>query len=583
MATIKERLAALNLAEKLYVRPPSLGGICKNYQSLSSWSGLIAHLKASVEVKRRRVLIKSHGDCFLGSDAVDVVADHLSHVKGLEGATVSRDKVVVVCQSLLDCNVFEAVGTKGFGKDKNLDRFHDCSNALYKFLPHTPSVDELERGVLSRGVQKYFCTDASDGQEALKPRCRAAAMLCSPAKCMELPGNTKHLETLSDASRSLAVIETDKLSLSPSRLQTDTVLPQTLVNEVWQEQTTVRLLKLVDLPLLDGVLQCSLNQGSHFTAPHPLAHCNPDLIYRDHHLDRQILQAFRESNEDEWLCAALGCLDLLPDQPVMELSRAIPNCFRQDADCQEYMVADSIFPEEGKCDDDSCVFSPGGLSQCKLLVYGILVKHYSLTDMLPLLPGHLTNVYTAIIDLLVNAKLDKALEALQLCLKLLPTSCREELRRLLTFMSLAADPQGIRLDKEMENRLAVRRSFSRALLHSKTLSKDQEELMVVFMLSNRQEIFRIPGALHKAVSDKLANIVHKKPPDVTGSTFCQQDYRDSAHCRENTNGELRALLNNIYLDPKISDKKKKSLLRQFYQSHPEVFDNFFGDSALSML
>ncbi|XP_030222894.1 DEP domain-containing protein 7 isoform X1 [Gadus morhua] len=554
MATIKERLAALNLAEKLYVRPPAQGGICRNYQSLSSWSGLIAHLKASVKVKRRRVYIKSHGDCFLGSDAVDVVADHLSHIKGLEGATVSREKVVVVCQALLDCHVFEAVGTKVFGKDKNLDRFNDCSNALYKFLLHTPSVDELDRGVLSHGVQKYFCTDAFDGQESLK-----------------LPGDTKPPETLPDANRFQAVIETDKLSLSPSRLQTDTVLPQTLVNEVWQEQTTVRLLKLVDLPLLDGVLQCSLNQDSHFTATRPLAHCNPDLIYSNQNLDRQILQAFKEFNEDEWLCAALGCLDLLPDKAVMELGRAIPNYFRQEEDSQDYMVVDRIAPEEG------------GLSQCQLLVYGILVKHYSLTDMLPLLPGNLTDVYAAIIDLLVNAKLDKALEALQLCLKLLPTSCREELRRLLTFMSLAADPQGIRLDKEMENRLAVRRSFSRALLHSKTLSKEQEELMVAFMLSNTQDIFRIPGALHKAVSDKLSSLVHRNHPDVTGSTFCQQDFRDSAHVRDVTQGELRALLSNIHLDPKISDRKKRRLLRQFYQAHPEVFDQYFGDSALSML
>ncbi|KAG7246972.1 hypothetical protein CRUP_035793 [Coryphaenoides rupestris] len=85
MATIKERLAVLNLAEKLYVRPPGLGVICRHYQSFSSWSGLIAHLKASVKVKRRRVHIKSHGDCFVGSDAVDVLADHLPHVKWLEG------------------------------------------------------------------------------------------------------------------------------------------------------------------------------------------------------------------------------------------------------------------------------------------------------------------------------------------------------------------------------------------------------------------------------------------------------------------------------------------------------------------
>lgn len=49
----------------------------------------------------------------------------------------------------------------------------------------------------------------------------------------------------------------------------------------------------------------------------------------------------------------------------------------------------------------------------------------------------------------MNAKLCTALEALQLCLKLLPPACRDELRRLLTFMALAADPQGIKLDKEV--------------------------------------------------------------------------------------------------------------------------------------
>lgn len=49
----------------------------------------------------------------------------------------------------------------------------------------------------------------------------------------------------------------------------------------------------------------------------------------------------------------------------------------------------------------------------------------------------------------VSAKLDKALEALQLCLKLLPQNSREELHRLLTFMSLAADPQQIKVEKEV--------------------------------------------------------------------------------------------------------------------------------------
>lgn len=47
------------------------------------------------------------------------------------------------------------------------------------------------------------------------------------------------------------------------------------------------------------------------------------------------------------------------------------------------------------------------------------------------------------------------------------------------------------LNLQMENRLAVKRSFSRAVLHSKDCSKENEDLMVVFMLSNIKEIFKV--------------------------------------------------------------------------------------------
>lgn len=57
----------------------------KPVQSSSMWSGLISHLRSSVTVKRRRVHLRAHSDCFLGSEAVDVVAEHLNSVKGFEG------------------------------------------------------------------------------------------------------------------------------------------------------------------------------------------------------------------------------------------------------------------------------------------------------------------------------------------------------------------------------------------------------------------------------------------------------------------------------------------------------------------
>uniref|UniRef100_A0A3B4FQ65 DEP domain-containing protein 7 n=1 Tax=Pundamilia nyererei TaxID=303518 RepID=A0A3B4FQ65_9CICH len=482
MASIKERAAALNLAEKLCV-PPCVAS--KPVQSCTMWSSLISHLKSTVTVKRRRVLLKSHSDCFLGSEGVDVLAEYIVKAKGFEGAVVSRNKVVCVCQALLECGVFEAVGTKVLGKDKKQDAFHDSKSALYSMDPIIGCIQGDKR-------QQYTCTGCNS--------IRAWFLWLFPA----------------------------------------------VVDEVWQEQTLLRLLNLVELPVLEGVLQCRQSPSS--PSPANLAHNNPDLIYSSNHLDRQILKAFRDSQEDEWLCAALDCLDFLPDQPVVELSR-------------------------------------DGLAQCKLLLYGTLVKHYSITNRLPLLPQHMTDVYTAITELLVNAKLDKALEALQLCLKLLPHSCRDELHRLLIFVSLAADPHGIKVDKEIENRLAVKRSFSRAILHSKALSKEKEDLLLVFMLSNVKEIFKIPGALHKVVSDKLACLVQEKQPDVTGSTFCQQVDRNTlqSSTKTTTNQALWVLLNNIHLDTKISAKEKKRLLRQFHLSHPEIFNQYFGDSAFSVL
>lgn len=44
---------------------------------------------------------------------------------------------------------------------------------------------------------------------------------------------------------------------------------------------------------------------------------------------------------------------------------------------------------------------------------------------------------------------------------------------------------------QLENRLVVKKSFSKAIINSKSLSKDKEDLMVVFMLSNIKDIFKV--------------------------------------------------------------------------------------------
>lgn len=62
-----------------------------------------------------------------------------------------------------------------------------------------------------------------------------------------------------------------------------------MVSKVWQEQTVQRLLKLIELPLLDGLLDCGV-------CPLLAANNNePDILYTSHYLDREILKAFKES------------------------------------------------------------------------------------------------------------------------------------------------------------------------------------------------------------------------------------------------------------------------------------------------
>lgn len=108
------------------------------------WSRLISHLQSEVKVKRRRHFLKSHDNCFVGSDAVTVIQAYIKQSKILGDAEVPRAKAVRVCQALLDCKVFEAVVYKTFGKESKLSEFQDSVSSLYRFLnTQTPAENSL--------------------------------------------------------------------------------------------------------------------------------------------------------------------------------------------------------------------------------------------------------------------------------------------------------------------------------------------------------------------------------------------------------------------------------------------------------
>ncbi|KAM9410675.1 DEP domain-containing protein 7 [Pholidichthys leucotaenia] len=515
----------------------------KPFRATYIWTNIISNLHTHVEVKQRRHNLKCYHDCFLGSEAVDVVLAHITLNRFFGDEAVPRFKAVRLCQALMDSKVFEPVGIKVFGKEKKRTTFEDSSCSLYRFLnPEPGSPSTLAK------ANSQSTTTIESGYDSLKKKGNKNGFSPSHER-QEVLSYTTHSpvrkeklleEVLSDLNLSSTV--------TPQMIHLG--LSQELVDEVWHQQAVFRLLQLIELPLLEGLLQGK-------EAPRPSLHgmdSDPDLLNVSSYLDREVLKAFSEAQADEWLSGAVDCLEFLPDELVVEVSRGLAGC-----------------------GDD--------LLQCKKLLFQVLAKHYGHTKQPPLFNNLVFDIHSGISELLVNGKLEPALEALQLSLKLQDSRSKEELRRLLRFMSRAAKPEEIKLHKETENRMVVKRSFSCAIVYSRKLSKGKVDLMVLFMMDNHRDLFKIPVSLHKMVSDRIMNIVKGKDPDlITGMTYCtrlsSEAYSEKA--QETTKEELLSLLQAVHENPKISAKEKRRLLGQFYKGHPEIFVQYFGHKLSSV-
>ncbi|XP_077972172.1 DEP domain-containing protein 7-like [Styela clava] len=103
------------------------------FKATKIWKDLVNHLYENANVKKRRVMMKSHDDCFSGGNAVDTL---LSYVQGNADrfpntTMVTRENIVRLCQSFIDADVFECVNA-GDDSEKR-SKFEDSSSRLYRF------------------------------------------------------------------------------------------------------------------------------------------------------------------------------------------------------------------------------------------------------------------------------------------------------------------------------------------------------------------------------------------------------------------------------------------------------------------
>ncbi|XP_017267177.1 DEP domain-containing protein 4 [Kryptolebias marmoratus] len=505
------------------------------------WHNIIKALQTQVEVRRCRRHLRVHADCFTGSDAVDAVLSYLMQNVVFCTSEVSRLKATRLCQALMEAKVFEPVGTKLFRREKEV-AFEDNSGSLYRFMEY-------------KGINGLAMKADNSDTENMTPEPETKKKKSS--RMNELRTISNLLAVGSSDRRVERILRTINLQTSfipaPNTTRfTSSFLSKAVVDEVWKQQTLLQLLQIIELPVLDCIL----------TSPERVrpqscraSVANLDLVISNTCLERELPDALNLLKLDPWLSAAADCLELFPDQLIMVAGEQLS---QQNGDGNAEQIASQ-----------------------KRLLFDTFAKYYSGQERAPLISGRYLDVHVAILNLLDEGKPQDAIRASQLCLRLLETSVRDELRRLLAFMASAAQSDACRLQKQTDNRTLVCRTFQRALVQNPELSRPQSETLVLFLMDHHTELFKTPTTLVEAVRRTLRTLQHGKDPDsVATFTFCQQvtpqeyeDQRDAA-----TLESLRQLLCDISSDRSMPVKERRKLLKEFEKHHPVVFLQHFSST-----
>ncbi|NWY42792.1 DEPD7 protein, partial [Sylvia atricapilla] len=468
------------------------------FQATQLWNSIIHALHNQVEIKRRRQHLKSYRNCFTGSNAVDVVLSHLMQSMYLSCNDISRLKGVRVCQALMDHKVFEPVGAKLYlFKNGKETEFEDTDTSLYRFV--SSSLDPL----LPR---------RNKDNESLSPE-----QICKQ--------KTKRCSKVEELLRSIYI----HAPLPPKIMVNEPIhlLSKEVIEDVWKQQTLLRLLQLIDVPLLEDILVSSVKTKSDSFGK------EEDMIISNTFLDREITCSLNLSELDRWLYAAVECLEYFPDEFLVMVSQQLPQSTN----------------------------NPSSLNTYKKILFDVIIKYYSQKKD-SLLATQDFDIHSGIIELIEKGKTDQALEALQLYLKLLAPNIREEVHRLLTFLAIASESEGYRLQKQFENRFVIIKTCTKFILQNRTLSKPQAELLTQFLMDNHSELFKTPLTLLELTSRRLESLLEGQDPDTnSGFTFCERittkEYEDQ---KQQTNQYLLALIQEMDNDPTVPSKQKKKLI-----------------------
>ncbi|XP_052431875.1 DEP domain-containing protein 4 [Carassius gibelio] len=504
-----------------------LSGFSGPFRATQLWQNIIEALRAQVELRPHRQHLRVHHDCFSGSEAVDVVLSHLMQNIYFCSSEVSRLKAARLCQALMESRVFEPIGMKLFRRDKEMT-FEDSSCSLYRFLDGStkPTYAENQTPDKQTGKRK---TTARFGE--LQTISNPLVLGSSDRRVERLLKNINlHPSVPSDLNRAAI---------------SNSLLSKKVVRDVWRQQALLQLLQVVEISMLDSIL----------TSPAKLEPLRSslrehgDLVISNTCVDREVSESLSLPELDSWLKAAVDCLDLFPDQFIVVASEQL---LQQNA--------------------------ASGEEKHKRLLFDTIAKYYNSPERPPLLLGRYTDIQTGILNLLDCGRGEDALRAAQLCLQLLESTDRDQLRRLMGFLAAAADNEAFRLHKQIENRALVSKTFVKAVIQSKEMTRVQSERLLLFLMDNHTQLFKTPSSLIEAVRKTLQTLQQGRDLDnVTLFTFCQQvslqqyeDNKDKA-----TLDSLKQLMRHVSHSDGLTVKQKRRLAKHFRKHHPGIFLQHF--------
>ncbi|XP_021571532.1 DEP domain-containing protein 4 [Carlito syrichta] len=510
------------------------GGSCRKrrtgctgpFQATQLWNGIIHSLQTQVEIKKRRHHLRTYKDCFTGSDAVDVVLSHLMQNMSLSNNNISRLKGVSLCQVLMDHKVFEPVGIKLFKNEKELE-FEDSNNTLYRFVGNKLSYVFCKR---RKDAENVF-TDEIEPEEILRTE---DEMISNPL-AQEI--GEKRIEELTHTMNGNPTLPPN-ITVNKFVLQ----LSKEAVEGVWKQQTLLRILQLIHLPFLESILEPPVKtQSLQFSK-------EEDLVISNTCPDRDLIPSSCLPETDHWLDAALGCLAYFPDQLIVTTN-------------QQLVQSRS---EETRLDIQ------------KKILFDVIVKYYS-RERECLLTDEYFDVHSGIIELLESGKRPEALEAAQLYVRLLLPSIREELRRLLMFMTVASEPKAYKLQRQYDNKTVVLKTLAKAVLQTKSLLKERTEQLVCFLLECHSELFKIPVTLLDLVSQQLKKLLQGQDPDAESGVASDSTYTPAPEGTEDVTRKNTKSLTHVFelVDFDTFECFCRVLFHLFHIGKTFPFEDFF--------